>query len=327
MGVQERLEIGDLNEEVGGVAEHRLRYELAARVVNGLRTLDLGCGVGYGSAIIAETGASVTGVDISTEAVRDAEFNFGDVSDGIDFVAADAIEFLRAGDPRQWEAIVAFEVIEHVDPLDDLIEQLNRYVEAGVGAVLSVPNSRFYEEENEFHVTDFDLDLARRTFERIGPHEMLYQYLAEGSVISPDLDGDVAEECVIGGRHDPGAANTIIGLFNFEPIGSGVGRMNAVATTVHARYRRVIERANRELWHVNARFNSALRSAPESAGGVYGSAAAAAVRRKDDEARRAIEENEQLRRTVSRMEGSLSWRITRPLRWAKAKAKSRNDGD
>ncbi|MCE1185308.1 MAG: class I SAM-dependent methyltransferase, partial [Rhodocyclales bacterium] len=49
--------------------EHLHRYVLAAGAVKGLRVLDVACGEGYGSAILASAARSVTGVDISADAV------------------------------------------------------------------------------------------------------------------------------------------------------------------------------------------------------------------------------------------------------------------
>ena len=51
-------------------AEHVVRYAFAAALCRGRRVLDVACGEGYGSAMLAAAGAAqVVGVDISQEAV------------------------------------------------------------------------------------------------------------------------------------------------------------------------------------------------------------------------------------------------------------------
>ena len=53
--------------------EHWHRYHFAARWAMGRRVLDVACGEGYGTALLARTAAQVTGVDISTQAIGHAQ--------------------------------------------------------------------------------------------------------------------------------------------------------------------------------------------------------------------------------------------------------------
>src|SRR3954452_4650516 len=67
---------GELNE-----AEHLGRYLWAAQAVApGILALDAGCGVGYGTAILARAGASAVGLDVDVDAVNEATEGFGDVA-------------------------------------------------------------------------------------------------------------------------------------------------------------------------------------------------------------------------------------------------------
>src|SRR5512132_1491659 len=52
--------------------EHWHRYHFAAPLARGKRVLDVACGEGYGSALLARTATSVVGVDVSFEAVAHA---------------------------------------------------------------------------------------------------------------------------------------------------------------------------------------------------------------------------------------------------------------
>ena len=60
--------------------EHWHRYGWAAQALKGLKVLDIACGEGYGSNILSKYAESVTGVDISDEAVEHATGRYGHVS-------------------------------------------------------------------------------------------------------------------------------------------------------------------------------------------------------------------------------------------------------
>ena len=52
--------------------EHLHRYAWCRRLVGGKKVLDIACGEGYGSAMLARDALSVIGMDISAEAVEHA---------------------------------------------------------------------------------------------------------------------------------------------------------------------------------------------------------------------------------------------------------------
>ncbi|HEY0465678.1 MAG TPA: methyltransferase domain-containing protein, partial [Polyangiaceae bacterium] len=60
--------------EVHGVIEleHVHRYLLARELVKGKRVLDIACGEGYGSALLASVAREVTGVDVAPECIAHA---------------------------------------------------------------------------------------------------------------------------------------------------------------------------------------------------------------------------------------------------------------
>lgn len=94
-------------------ADHRARYEWAAAQLKGARVLDLCCGIGYGSKLLAEAGCSVTAFDIDEGALAYACDHYG--HDRVTYLHAD----LAAGIPSgvTADAAVCFEGIEHIaDP-------------------------------------------------------------------------------------------------------------------------------------------------------------------------------------------------------------------
>src|ERR1700722_15129763 len=76
----ERL-VPSLNGDI--VLEHLHRYAFAADLVAGKDVLDIACGEGYGSNLLAARARSVIGVDISEETIGHAQSNY--VRDNLTF--------------------------------------------------------------------------------------------------------------------------------------------------------------------------------------------------------------------------------------------------
>src|SRR5580700_1978735 len=75
------------------LALHIERYELAARHARG-RVLDLACGVGYGTRLVADRAAAVTeavGVDLANDAVAYASRRYARA--GVRYEQCDALSF------------------------------------------------------------------------------------------------------------------------------------------------------------------------------------------------------------------------------------------
>ena len=122
-------------------SDHLSRYVWAVNALmrhfpqsaRAVRVLDLACGVGYGSHILATAGYQVVGVDRSAEALRYAVDHYG--GEGVTYQAADA------NDPLSWagdfDAVVCFETLEH---LEDPLPVLRAMREAAPLLLVSVPN-------------------------------------------------------------------------------------------------------------------------------------------------------------------------------------------
>ncbi|MCC5697733.1 class I SAM-dependent methyltransferase, partial [Klebsiella pneumoniae] len=98
-------------DDVQVIYEHYHRYAIAARFVRGKRVLDLACGEGYGTALLAAHAAEVVGVDIDQTTVEHARQNYpqavfrtGSITDP---------ELLAGEEP--FDVVVCFEDIEHVE--------------------------------------------------------------------------------------------------------------------------------------------------------------------------------------------------------------------
>ena len=69
----------------------------------------MGCGAGYGTAMLAKSATEAVGFDVSVEAIAYAKEHYGEKAT---FLAADALHF--PAEDRSFQVVTAFEVIEHI---------------------------------------------------------------------------------------------------------------------------------------------------------------------------------------------------------------------
>jgi len=135
--------------------EHLHRYSLAANVVKGGSVLDLGCGSGVGSEMLARRGASVVGIDIDPQTVAQATEKFGS---SIDFFEG-SVHAIPLVDSSV-DVVVCFEVIEHVDEPARVMKEIARVLRDDGLLLISTPMKAEYNKglikPNPFHVGEME---------------------------------------------------------------------------------------------------------------------------------------------------------------------------
>ena len=142
-------------------ALHAARYAFAAEHVGAGRVLDCACGVGYGSAMLADApGApcSVLGVDVDPAAVAHAAATYA--RDGVGFAVGDGATF---SDAEGFETIVSLETVEHVAEPARLLANFADLLRPGGTLVASVPVTPSVDV-NPYHLHDF----TARRFRALG---------------------------------------------------------------------------------------------------------------------------------------------------------------
>jgi ubiquinone/menaquinone biosynthesis C-methylase UbiE len=163
-------------------AEHLSRYRWASRFVNGRRVLDAGCGMAYGSAMMAEAGGSVVGVDIAEPVIEAARAS---LAVDVELVVGDVAR-LDFGD-GEFEAVVCFETIEHVEDPFAVLDELARVLTKDGLLVLSSPNRSAYPPGNPHHLKEFLPDELRKALkERFTDVELVRQHNWLAATILPD---------------------------------------------------------------------------------------------------------------------------------------------
>jgi 2-polyprenyl-6-hydroxyphenyl methylase/3-demethylubiquinone-9 3-methyltransferase len=108
------------------------------RPLHGLNIADVGCGGGLISEPLARLGATVTGIDASEEAITVAR-NHAEAGGLAITYRCDAIEAL-ARERRQFDAVVAMEIVEHVADRAAFVEACCACVRPGGLVLLSTLN-------------------------------------------------------------------------------------------------------------------------------------------------------------------------------------------
>lgn len=123
----------DVPEENYWFRRHLVVYEWIAARVGGLRVVDLACGEGYGSAVLAGAAASVVGVEANPDAFEHARLRYG--GENLRFVR-DMVETFS----EPCDALAFLQTIEHIHEPDAVLARLRAMIAPDGVAYISTPN-------------------------------------------------------------------------------------------------------------------------------------------------------------------------------------------
>lgn len=149
------------------VSEHFARYEFAKNFVKGLKVIDFGCGVGYGSRMLGSDAENVVGIDISEEAIKQANEKYS--SENVEFIVGDVTQ-TQLGE-KDFDAGVCFEVIEHIEIPENLLREAGRIIKESGIFIGSTPNGavRVSSLKNPFHVKEYTIQEFKALLEGAFP--------------------------------------------------------------------------------------------------------------------------------------------------------------
>jgi SAM-dependent methyltransferase len=155
----------DVPEENYWFRRHLAVYEWIAARAHGRHVVDLACGEGYGSAVLARTAASVVGVDANPEALEHARLKY--TGERLRF-ERDMVE-TWSGDV---DCVVFLQTIEHVLDPDAVLERIRALIGPSGVAYVSTPNvltlapSGAERSGNPWHVREYRPQEYRALCER-----------------------------------------------------------------------------------------------------------------------------------------------------------------
>jgi len=140
-------------------------YHHLAQHLRGQRVLDVGCGIGIGTNILAHWGCRVVGLDRDAEAIRAARAFYPELSFEVWDITRGPVVMDQAGTA---EACVAMEVIEHIE---DAILAIRHLLVSAPHVILSTPNRAAPvlgqdHPKNPYHVHEYT---PREMLELLGP--------------------------------------------------------------------------------------------------------------------------------------------------------------
>lgn len=146
----------DLPEENYWYRRHLVVYDWIARRVNAKRVVDMACGEGYGTAVLAQTATHVTGVDANPEAFEHAAAKYS--SERVEIVR-DLIETYRP--VEKVDAVSFLQTIEHVQDPAGVLRHFASLLSPGGKVYVSTPNlltlapEGAEKSENPWHVKEY----------------------------------------------------------------------------------------------------------------------------------------------------------------------------
>ncbi len=165
----ERLIPLELNAEEATGSEtlkfHLDRYEFAVKHLVPGTVLDIACGVGYGTVLLAGSPrvTKVVGVDVSGEAIRYAQEHYR--HERVSYVSSSAEDFNPGG---AFDNIVSLETIEHLDHPNKVFSRLVALLKPGGRLITPAPVTPSVDA-NPHHKSNF----SPRTFARLGTSHAL----------------------------------------------------------------------------------------------------------------------------------------------------------
>jgi SAM-dependent methyltransferase len=145
---------------------HLVIYEWIAARCAGLDVVDMACGEGYGTDVLARRAARVTGVDANPEAHEHARLKY--TRPGVRFVR-ELVETYS----EPCDAVVFLQTIEHVRDPEEVLSHFRRLLRPGGVAYVTTPNVLTLappgaeKSDNPWHVKEYRADELRALCESV----------------------------------------------------------------------------------------------------------------------------------------------------------------
>ncbi len=161
---------------------HLFAYLIASRLLpNQAKVLELGSGAGYGAAVLQAQGFQHVATDLVFTALQYARRHY-DITTSVQ-APATALPFHS----NMFDAVIAFQVIEHIHDVDAMLREIRRLLRPGGCLILTTPNRRLrllplQKPWNPYHVREYRATEFRRLLRRY-----FKQATVQGIGTRPDL--------------------------------------------------------------------------------------------------------------------------------------------
>lgn len=177
----ERLETFVLNDST---IEHLHRYAIAKEFVQNKRVLDIACGEGYGSNLLAASAHFVNGVDIDQATITHASQKYKKENLSFTQGSVEKIPF----EVHTFDVVVSFETLEHTTEHISMLKEIKRVLKPGGLLLISTPDKKSYSDipgyKNPFHKKELhQAELEKLLSDHFNYHSLYYQNLQITSLL------------------------------------------------------------------------------------------------------------------------------------------------
>ena len=117
--------------------------------------LDVGCGEGWGTMMLAQRCGHVVGIDVDGRSIEKAR-NRG--TPGAEYITGDMADMDFGEDGGLFDVIVCMEAIEHTSRYADAVRRMYKSLRPGGSLYMSTPNYNKSRNRNPYHTQEFTRD-------------------------------------------------------------------------------------------------------------------------------------------------------------------------
>jgi SAM-dependent methyltransferase len=146
-----------IREENYWFQRHLVAYRFLLAYAAGRRVLDLGCGEGYGTDLLASAAREAVGVDLAPEAIYHARRTYR--RPNLRFLYRDIYDL--GLEDESFDLVCSLQVVEHLHHPDRFMEEARRVLQPGGLCVITTPNRLLISPGrdtpiNPFHIREYD---------------------------------------------------------------------------------------------------------------------------------------------------------------------------
>jgi len=162
--------------------EHLNRYSFAKNYVQNKNVLDIACGCGYGSYLLAKEGRAnqITGVDINEESIKYGKIKYPHSK--ISRICGDATSITF---DKKFDVIISFETIEHIPEYEKFLINIEKSLDKDGTFIISTPIvlKTWTTPYNPHHVIEWSLndfqDLIKKYFNIIDIYVQVIKLISD----------------------------------------------------------------------------------------------------------------------------------------------------